>query len=390
MSSGSAATHTQPHGDHGDGHDHPHPHPHDDGHGRGEGHDHPHPHDHDHGDGDGHDHPHPHDHGHGHDHIHGTGFWAQLKHAITPHSHDASEAIQTAEEARSDGIRTAWIGLVGMLAVAAAQVFIVAISGSVGLLADTVHSLGHAVTTIPLIIAFKIGARQATKRYPYGYRRAEDLVGILICLVIFASAMIILYESIDALTNPRPLTNLVWVFAAGVVGFLGNEIVAIYRIRGGKRIGSAALIAEGQHARADGFTSLAVAVGIAFAWWGYPQVDAIVGLFIALVILGIMVSSLRQVIRRLMDGVDPSTIDQLKKVVAAVPGVQGIGQTRARWSGHRISAETVVEIDPTLSVSSGHEVVEAVQQAVRTTVRHVDDVFVEIRPAGATAADHTH
>src|SRR5690606_30135625 len=133
------------------------------------------------------------------------------------------------------------------------------------------------------------------------------------------------WESIRALTNPRPLTNLVWVFAAGIVGFLGNEIVAIYRIRGGKRIGSAALIAEGQHARADGFTSLAVAVGIAFAWFGFPQVDAIVGIFIAVVILGIMFSSLRQVIRRLMDGVDPGLVDQLSRVVSAVPGVEGLG-----------------------------------------------------------------
>lgn len=397
MSSGTAETHTHPHGEHD------HPHPHEGGHAHGEhGHEHPHPegHEQEHGDH-GHDHPHGdhgHDHGdHGHshgdgdhDHMHGTGLWAQIKHAITPHSHDASEAIQTAEEARTDGIRTAWIGLVGMLVVAAAQVFIVAISGSVGLLADTVHSLGHAVTTIPLIIAFRIGARQATKRYPYGYRRAEDLVGILICLVIFASAMIILWESIRALTNPRPLTNLVWVFAAGIVGFLGNEIVAIYRIRGGKRIGSAALIAEGQHARADGFTSLAVAVGITFAWFGFPQVDAIVGIFIAVVILGIMFSSLRQVIRRLMDGVDPGLVDQLSRVVSAVPGVEGLGRTRARWSGHRIAAETVIEIEPTLSVSQSQDVVTAVQEAVRGKVRHVDDIFVEVRPAGVAASEHTH
>lgn len=363
-------------------HDHPHPHT---GHDHGD-HDHPHEgHDHK-----GHDHgDHGHDHG-DHDHDHGSGFWAQVKHAITPHSHDHSEAIQTAEEARSDGIRTAWIGLAGMLVVALAQVFIVWISGSVGLLADTVHSLGHAVTTIPLIIAFRIGARMATKRYPYGFRRLEDLVGILICLVIFATAIIIIWESVDALINPRELTNLWWVFAAGLVGFAGNEIVAIYRIRGGKRIGSAALIAEGQHARVDGFTSLAVSVGITFAWFGFPQGDAIVGLFIALVILGVMFSSLRQVVRRLMDGVEPETVENLKKIVSEVPGVQGLGLTRARWSGHRISADTVIEIDPALSVAESQEVVAAVHAAVNGKVRHFEDITVEVRPTGTSTGSHTH
>lgn len=357
------------------------------------GHDHPH---------DGHKHDHPnseqtHDHGgHSHgershgDHDHGSGFWAQAKHAITPHSHDHSEAIQTAEEARTDGIRTAWIGLVGMMAVAAAQVFIVWISGSVGLLADTVHSLGHAVTTIPLIIAFRIGARAATKRYPYGFRRLEDLVGILICLVIFATAIIIIWESVDALINPRELTNLWWVFAAGLVGFAGNEIVAIYRIRGGKRIGSAALIAEGQHARVDGFTSLAVSVGITFAWFGMPQGDAIVGLFIALVILGVMFSSLRAVVRRLMDGVEPGTVEQIKTVVSAVDGVENVGLTRARWSGHRISAETIIEVSHELSVGESQQIVASVQHALASEVRHLEDTLVQVQPVSTTAERHPH
>ena len=201
-----------------------------------------------------------------------------------------------------------------MMATAALQIVIVAVSGSIGLLADTLHNLGHAVTTIPLVIAFKIGQRQASKGYSYGYRRAEDLVGVLISLVIAASVVLIVVESIDALINPRPLANLGWVFAAGIVGALGNEIVAVYRIRTGRKIGSAALIAEGQHARADGLTSIAVVVGVVGVWLGFQRADAIVGLLIAAAIFGILLSSMKSIAQRLMDGIDPKIIDAMTSV----------------------------------------------------------------------------
>lgn len=344
-----------------------------------EHHDHAHGDDHTHDDrGHAHDDAHG-DHGHDHgDHGHGTGFWAKVKHAVVPHSHDANEAIQTAEEARADGIRTAWIALAWMISIAVAQALIVAISGSIALLADTVHSLGHAVTTIPLVLAFKVGGRAATNRYPYGYRRAEDVVGIFITFVVFLTAVYIIYQSITALITPRPLENLIWVFIAGVVGFLGNEIVAIYRIRGGRRIGSAALIAEGQHARADGFTSLAVVVGVIFAWFGFPQADAIVGLFIGLMILGIMVSSLRSILRRLMDGIDPGLIPQITKAASGVPGVVQVSGARARWSGHRLSVDLDLEVESALSLPQAEEVAARTRQAVKKDVRHVEDVHVQV------------
>ena len=268
---------------------HPHPHPHTEEH---QAHPHAEGHGHDHEEH-GHDHEeHGHGHGHGHgprqgmehdhgDHEHGSGLWAKVKHIVVPHSHDSNEAIQSAEESSNEGIRAAWIGLAGMGATASLQIFIVAISGSIALLADTLHNVGHAATTIPLIIAFRIGQRAASKRYSYGYRRAEDLVGLFISLIIALSAGLIIWESVKALVDPHELTNLWWVFAAGLVGAAGNELVAVYRIRAGRRIGSAALIAEGQHARADGFTSIAVVVGVIGVWLGFPQADAIIGFFIA-------------------------------------------------------------------------------------------------------------
>jgi hypothetical protein len=215
------------------GHDHPHPPAADADH----GHDHPHPpaadadhgHDHPHppaADADhGHDHPHPPaadaDHGHTHDdgqvhehddhdhpHDHGSGLWASIKHTLTPHAHDHAEVIQSAEEASREGIRASWISLGGMAITAILQIGIVAISGSIALLADTVHNFGHLVTTIPLIIAFRLGRRPPNKRYPFGYRRAEDLVGLLIAGVIALSAAYIIWESIQAISNPRELDHL--------------------------------------------------------------------------------------------------------------------------------------------------------------------------------------
>ncbi len=348
------------------------------GHGHGHGHD-----DHDHG---------AHDHG---AHDHGSGLWGKVKHTLIPHAHDANEAIQTAEDSAKDGIRTAWIGLAGMMTTAVLQVVIVAISGSIALLADTIHNLGHAATTIPLIIAFRLGRRPATTMYPYGYRRAEDLVGLFISLVIIASIVLIVWESIDALINPRPLTNLGWVLAAGIIGFVGNEAVAVYRIRTGRKIGSAALIAEGQHARADGYTSIAVVIGVVGVWLGFQRADAIAGLLIALAITGILINSLVIIIRRLMDGIEPSTIEKMRATAASVPGVQAVEEVRARWSGHRMEGDAQIVVDATLSLRQAHDVAEQVQHELFHAVGNLDRVTVHVhpavdRPGDTTTADGLH
>jgi cation diffusion facilitator family transporter len=304
-----------------------------------------------------------------------------------PHSHDANEAIQSAEEASGHGIRAAWIGLAGMMATALAQVVIVAVSGSIALLADTVHNLGHAATTIPLIIAFRLGRRSADGRYSYGYRRAEDLVGLFIGLIVAITAAIIIWESVDALLNPREITNLGWVFAAGVVGFLGNEIVAVYRIRAGRRIGSAALIAEGQHARADGLTSIAVVVGVVGVWLGFQRADAIIGFLIGLAILWILVSSMKTVVTRLMDGVDEDVLERLSAAAAAVDGVQGVDRVRAHWSGHRIEGDASIRVSRHLDVLTAHDIADEVEHALLHAVPHVEAIVVHIHPVDVADAE---
>jgi cation diffusion facilitator family transporter len=356
------------------------------------------PHDGDHAHGHG-EHNHEHaqalderDLGHAqHDHFHqpGKGLWSSIRHTLTPHSHDHSGAIQTAEEATREGIRASWISLGGMAVTAILQIAIVAISGSIALLADTVHNFGHLVTTIPLIIAFRLGRRPPNKRYPFGYRRAEDLVGLLIAGVIALSAAYIIWESIEAISRPRELDHLGWVFAAGIVGFLGNEIVAIYRIRIGKKIGSAALVAEGNHARADGLTSIAVVIGVTGVWLGFPQADPIVGLFIAVLILGILASSLRTIVGRLMDGVDDGLIDQIRTVAAGVQDVVRVEGVQARWSGHRLLAQLTLAVDGSLTVAQGHDLADRVHHELLHAIQSLDDVAVHLHPTidGVTPDD---
>ncbi|MFB9070665.1 cation diffusion facilitator family transporter [Citricoccus parietis] len=267
-----------------------------------------------------------------------------------------------------------------MGATAVLQIVIVWLSGSVALLADTLHNLGHLATTIPLIIAFRLGRRAPTRRYSYGFRRAEDLVGLLIGAVIALSAGLIIWESIRALTTQRDMTHLGWVLAAAMVGAAGNEIVARYRIRAGRRIGSAALIAEGQHARTDALTSLAVVLGVLGAWLGLHWVDPAIGLVIAAVVIAVLIGSMRTVVRRLMDGVDAGTLDRLESTAAAVPGVLSVGQARARWSGHRLEADLAITVDRALTITTGHDIAQAVENALRQHVPHLHQATVSLTP----------
>src|SRR6185369_7571165 len=257
--------------------------------------------------GDGHGHPYP---AGSHDHGGRSGrWWHVLSHVARPHSHDVADRVDSALEASADGIRTLWISF-GVLAVTTVvQVVVVVLSGSVALLGDTVHNFADALTALPIGVAFVLGRRGATRRYTYGFGRAEDLAGIAVLLVITGSAVFAAYEAINRLAHPRPVTHLPALVAAGLVGFVGNELVARYRIRTGRGIGSAALVADGLHARTDGFTSLAVVAGAIGVAAGWDAADPVVGLVITATILAVLRGAIAEIYRRLMDAVDPTLVD---------------------------------------------------------------------------------
>ncbi|MEV5375870.1 cation diffusion facilitator family transporter [Streptomyces nondiastaticus] len=292
----------------------------------------------------------------------------QRAHLVTPHSHEAMDKVDAAMETSREGMRTLWLSLAVLGATTVVQAVIVAVSGSVALLGDTIHNAADALTAVPLAIAFVLGRRAANRRYTYGYGRAEDLAGIAIVLTIAASSALAAYEAVDRLLNPRTVTHLWAVALAAVVGFIGNEWVARYRIRTGRKIGSAALVADGLHARTDGFTSLAVLLGAGGTALGLQAADPVIGLLITTAILLVLRDAAREVFRRLMDSVDPQLVDAAESALREVDGVRGVGQVRMRWVGHWLRAEADIVVDAHLTVVRAHALAVAAEHALMHAV----------------------
>jgi cation diffusion facilitator family transporter len=276
----------------------------------------------------------------------------------------------------------------GLFITAVLQLAVVMLSGSVALLADTIHNFGDAATGVPLAVAFLFANRPPNQRFQYGYGRVEDLAGLSVVLTILVSAVIAGYEALNRLIHPKPLVHLGAVAAASIVGFIGNEVVAVFRIRVGKEIGSAALIADGYHARTDGWTSLAVLFGALGVYAGYPKADPLVGIVITTAILGIVWQSAKTVIVRMLDGVEPEVVSDVLHAVDHVPGVLGTTQVRARWVGHRLRVESNVSVRPTLSVAEGHQVAKNVERELLRHIPFLSGVIVHVDPADESGEQH--
>lgn len=340
--------------------------------------------------GHGHDDGHRRQHGHEPGHGHGPGWsvgrwWRRVRHLGTPHSHDSTDRVDTALESSRAGLRTLWISLAGLGVTALLQAVVVAYSGSVALLGDTLHNLADALTAIPLGLAFLVGRRPATRRYTYGYGRAEDLAGIVIVLFIAASAALAGYQALDRLLAPVPVRHLWAVAGAALVGFVGNELVARYRIVVGRRIGSAALVADGLHARTDGLTSLAVLLGAGGAALGWGWADPVVGLLITVAVLAVLRTAAREVWRRLMDAVDPELVAAAEQALTTTLGVRSVSGLRVRWVGHRLRAEANVGVDATLSVIEAHAIAVEAEHRLRHAVPRLGAVMIHTDPADAEA-----
>jgi len=318
---------------------------------------------------------------HDHDHHHGGGLMGAVRDVFAPHSHDPADSVDDALESSAQGIRAVKISLIALAVTAIFQLVIVGLSGSVALAADTIHNFSDALTAIPLWIAFALGRRAATKRYTYGLGRAEDLAGLFVLLMIALSAIIAGYEAVRRLLHPITIDHLGWVAAAGIIGFLGNELVALYRIRVGRRIGSAALVADGLHARTDGFTSLAVVLGALGVWLGFPLADPIIGLLITAAILIVLRTAARDVFARLLDGVDPLLVESAEKALATEPGVLGVRRLRMRWIGHRLHADAELDIDPDLSLGEAHRLAHNAEHSLTHAVPKLSSALIHAYPA---------
>jgi cation diffusion facilitator family transporter len=322
------------------------------------------------------DHEHAHDEHGGHEHR-GRG-----EHG---HEHGRIDADLYGDRA---GLRAVQISTLGMFIVAAIQFAIAGIGGSAGLFADALHNLGDVFTTIALWIAFVLSSRAANQRYTYGYYRSEDLAGIFIVLVIIASAVAAAVESIQKLTSHNTPTQLYLSMAAALIGVIGNEAMAQYKISVGKRINSVPLVADGQHSRVDGLTSLAAFIGLLFARFGLPIADPIAGIAITIVIVTVVYSTSRSVLQRLLDAVDPRVVPSILATASAIPGVEAVTEVRARWVGHTMHIAMNIEVDAELTLAKAHAIAEEVRHRLFHTISGVSEVVIHTDPSSATGDHH--
>jgi cation diffusion facilitator family transporter len=344
-------------------------------------HEHAHAHDnHDDHEHDHHEEAHEHDHADHDDHGgHGHG------HGGHGHEHGKVDADLYGNKV---GLRAVQISTVGMLLVAIIQFFIAGIGGSAGLFADALHNFGDVLTTIALWIAFVLSSRAANQRYTYGYYRAEDLAGVFIVLVIIASAVAGAVESIQKLTSGSAPTQLYLSMAAALVGVAGNELLAQYKISIGKRINSVPLIADGQHSRIDGLTSLAAFVGLIGVWLGFPIADPIAGIVITIVIVTVVFSTTRSVMQRLLDAVDDRLVPSIIKNTDTIPGVEGVNDVRARWVGHTLQIAMNIEVDPDLTLLKAHAIAEEVRHKLFHEIHGVSEVIIHTDPSSKSGDHH--
>ena len=312
----------------------------------------------------------------------------RIGHLLRPHSHHSADKVDPALAASAEGMRALWFSFAGLACTAVVQGVVVALSGSVALLGDTLHNATDALTAVPLGIAFVLGRRPPTRRYTYGYGRAEDLAGMVIVLVIAASAAVAGYASAGRLLHPHPVSNLGAVALAALAGFAGNELVARYRIRVGRRIGSAALVADGVHARADGFTSLAVLAGAGGVALGWDWADAAAGLLISLAIAMALRQAAGEVFGRMMDAVDPALVARAEAALRGTPGVLGVGQVRLRWVGHALRAECEVTVDGMATVVEAHQVAVEAEHALMYALPRLGGALVHADPQPCDGVDH--
>lgn len=300
---------------------------------------------------------------------------------VHPHSHGGPSADRSLEST-AEGTRAVFVSLGGLAVTAAVELTLSLLTGSVALLADTVHNFADALTAVPLALAFRMGRRPPTRRYTYGFGRAEDLAGISIVGFMATSTAVAAYEAIHRLMHPAQLHGTAWVAVAGVVGFAGNELVAAYRIRVGRRIGSAALEADGMHARTDGLTSLAVVIGAIVVAAGAQNADPAVALAITAVITVVLLGTVRQMYRRLMDSVDPELVAQVEKSLLAVDGVEAVDSVRIRWVGHDLRADIDVVSDSGLTLVEAHAIATEAHHRLLHEVPRLAEAVIHTNPGG--------
>lgn len=286
-----------------------------------------------------------------------------------------------------DAVRAVIISAIA-LGIASAVEFSAAVaSRSAGVLADGLHNAGDVLTTFVLLFAFALARRPATRRFPSGFGRIEDVATLVIVVVIVVTAALAAFESIRRLLVPESYSNIPFSLLAAAIGLVANLGVSEYKIRVGRSVGSTALTTDGVHSRIDALVSAGAFAGIGLAGLGLRLADPIAGLVITGAILFILGGTLRQLFLRMMDAVDPHIIDELTEAAERVDGVLGVHDVRARWVGRELVVVMHLDCDARASLADAHEVAQRVEHEVAHAVPGAR-VDIHMDP-GVEAHEHT-
>jgi cation diffusion facilitator family transporter len=266
---------------------------------------------------------------------------------------------------RRQANRAVAVSAAGLAATGLIELLIAVLTGSVGLLGDAIHNLSDVSTSAVVFLGFRLSKRGPTERYPYGLDRAEDLAGIGIAVVIWASAAFAGAESIRKLLAHGPTTH-VWIGIAGAaLGIVGNQIVARYKLVVGRRIKSATLIADARHSWLDALSSAGALAGLAAVAAGQRWGDPVAGLAVTLFICHVGYEVTADLTRRLADGVDPAIITGAEAAAGNLPGVIH-AHARARWTGRILRVEVEAWVPAGLAARDadalGRQAAEAVSR----------------------------
>jgi cation diffusion facilitator family transporter len=265
-----------------------------------------------------------------------------------------STVVDDSDERRQAN-RAVAVSAAGLTATGVIELLVALVTGSVALLSDALHNLSDVSTSIAVFIGFRASRKSPTARYPYGYERAEDLAGIGIALVIWASAVLAGYESIHKLLHHGRTSDAGLGIAAAAIGIIGNQVVARYKLRVGRRINSATLVADARHSWLDALSSAGALVGLVAVLAGLPWADAVAGVVVTGFICHVGWEVTSELVHRLLDGVDPEVVTTAERVALESPGVRH-AHARARWTGRTLRVEVEGWVDATTSVAGADRI----------------------------------
>jgi cation diffusion facilitator family transporter len=279
---------------------------------------------------------------------------------------------------RRQANRAVAVSAVGLAITGAVELLIAVLTGSVGLLGDALHNLSDVSTSLLVFLGFRASKRAPTDRYPYGYERAEDLAGVGIAVVIWASAVFAGVESVRKLLAHGTTSHVGVGIVGAAVGIVGNQAVARYKLIVGRRINSGTLIADAKHSWLDALSSAGALVGLLAVALGQRWGDPVAGLAVTAFIAHVGWEVTSDVVHRLMDGIDPGVLVAAETVAGTVPGVEHV-HARARWTGRTLRLELEGWVDGAISVADADRIGRAVAQAVGSAMPEVRNLTWTVR-----------